>query len=82
MSPESIPTHKPWSTPERRLAWVISAAIVVIMTLYGATLITNQQRQMQEGIERRGLALANGMAMIGATVARENLFLLQEAFTA
>lgn len=69
MSAESFLTHKLWSTPERRLAWIVSAVIVVVMTVYGATLIANQQRQARVGIEQRGLALAHGMASIGTTVA-------------
>ena len=81
MSAESFLTHKIWSPPERRLAWIVSAVIVVVMTVYGATLIAHQQRQMRAGIEQRGLALAHGMASIGTTVARDNLFLMQHAFT-
>ena len=82
MSSESFLTHKLRSTPEGRLVWIVSAVIVVIMIAYGATLIVNQQRQIREGIELRGLALARGMATIGATVAQDNLFLMQKAFTA
>jgi PAS domain S-box-containing protein len=81
MSSESSLTHKLWPTPERRLVWIVSAVIVVVMTVYGATLIADQQRQVQVGIEQRGLALAHGMASIGSTMARDNLFLMQDAFT-
>ncbi|NOS80765.1 MAG: response regulator [Nitrospira sp.] len=82
MPVESFQIHKLWSTPERRLAWIVSAVIVVVMIVYGATLIADQQRQARMGIEQRRLALAHGMASIGTTVARENLFLMQGAFTA
>lgn len=82
MSSESFLTHKLWSTPERRLVWAVSVVIVVIMTVYGAASIATQQHQMRAGIEQRGLALARGMASIGASVARDNLFLMQAAFTA
>ena len=81
MSVESFQIHKLWSTPERRLAWIVSAVIVVVMIVHGATLIANQQRQARVGIEQRGLALAHGIASIGAAVARDNLFLMQHAFT-
>jgi diguanylate cyclase (GGDEF)-like protein/PAS domain S-box-containing protein len=54
--------------------------IVAIMMVYGATLIVNQHRRMRADIELRGLALARGMAAIGTSVARENLFLMQDAF--
>ena len=81
MSAESFLTHKIWSPPERRLAWIVSAVIVVVMTVYGATLIAHQQRQIRTGIEQRGLALAHGMASIGTTLVRDNLFLMQHAFT-
>lgn len=82
MSSESSLAYKLRPTQARRLVWILSAAIVAIMAVYGATLIANQQRQMRADIELRGLALARGIASIGAFVVRENLFLMQQAFAA
>ena len=68
-------------TPERRLTWTLSALIVCLMAAYGAGLILKQQAELKEQATRHGLALARGLASIGATAVEENLFIVQQALS-
>ncbi len=68
-------------TPEGRLTLGLCALIVLLMGTYSAVLIVEQQNGFREDAELRGLELARGLSLIGATAVLENLFVVQEALT-
>ena len=68
-------------TPEDRLTFSLSLLIVLLMGFYGAVVIADEQVRWKEQAERRGLAMARGLASIGAAAVLDNLFVIQEALT-
>ena len=65
--------------PEQWLMWSLSVLIAILMGVYGVVQVMGQQSELRAAAERRGLALANGLSLIGATAVMENLFVVQEA---
>jgi PAS domain S-box-containing protein len=65
--------------PELWLTWTLSALMVLLMGTYGVVQVMGQQQELQAAEERRGIALARGLSLIGATAVMENLFVVQEA---
>jgi signal transduction histidine kinase/DNA-binding response OmpR family regulator len=61
------------------LTATLSAVIVLLLGIYSAIVIVKEQDRWHEQAERRGLAVARGMASIGATAVLDNLFVVQEA---
>ena len=60
---------------------MISLLCLVLALSYGAFFFVHQQRELQTQMEARGLALARGMASIGAAGLLDNLFMVQSAIT-
>ena len=58
---------------------MISLLCLVLALSYGAFFFVHQQRELQTQMEARGLALARGMASIGAVGLLDNLFMVQSA---
>jgi len=73
---------EPSKVSERRLTWILSILVVLVTGVNVATSVAKQQHDLRVDMERRGLALARGIASIGATALSTNLFLLQGAITA
>jgi len=66
-------------SPERWLTLVLSTLLTLLMGVYGVVHVAQQERELQAAAERRGLALAEGLSLIGATAVLDNLFIVQEA---
>jgi PAS domain S-box-containing protein len=64
-----------------KLTLLISLLFLLIMSLYGVVFIIQDHRDMRKHTEARGLALARGVAAIGATAVLDNLFMVQSAIT-
>jgi len=73
--------RRAFHTPEGRLTLGLCALIVLLMGTYGTVLIVDKQNDLREDAERRGLELARGLSLIGATAVLDNLFVVQEALT-
>jgi diguanylate cyclase (GGDEF)-like protein len=67
---------------ERWLTWIPTILVAFVAVIYAVTYFAKQQHDQRVGMERQGLALARGIAAIGATAISNNLFLLQSAITA
>jgi len=65
--------------PEQWLTWSLSVLIALLMGVYGVVQVMSQQSELRAAAERQGLALAEGLSLIGATAVMENLFVVQEA---
>ncbi len=65
--------------PDRRVTILMTGLILVFIAAHGAVLIVGEQRAFVKAVERRGLELARGLSMIGATAVMDNLFVVQEA---
>ena len=65
--------------PEQWLTWMLSALIALLLGVYGVVQVLEQQQVLHEAEERRGVALARGLSLIGAAAVMENLFVVQEA---
>jgi signal transduction histidine kinase len=70
---------KEFWTPQRLLTFGLSVLILFLMTTYGVAIIVKSQRDFRDQLEKRGLAMARGLASIGATALMENLPLVQKA---
>ena len=70
---------KEFWTPQRLLTSGLSVLILLLMTTYGVAIIFKAQRDFRDQLEKRGLAMARGLASIGATALMENLPLVQRA---
>jgi signal transduction histidine kinase len=70
---------KEFWTPQRLLTFGLSIVIVFLMTTYGVAIIIKSQRDFRNQLEKRGLAMARGLASIGATTLMENRLLVQRA---
>ncbi|WP_447969394.1 response regulator [Nitrospira sp. M1] len=69
------------NNPEKWLTIVLSTIIALFMGVYGVFQVIEQQQELQHASTQRGLALAEGLSLIGATAVLENLFVVQEALT-
>ena len=58
---------------------IIEQAASGLLTSYGFAIIFKSQRDFRDQIEKRGLAMARGLASIGATALMENRLLVQRA---
>ncbi|MGB0911329.1 MAG: response regulator [Nitrospirales bacterium] len=67
------------NNPEKWLTIVLSAMLTLLMGLYGVVQVVEQQQNLKVTAKQQGLALVDGLSLIGATAVLENLFVVQEA---
>ncbi|GJL54755.1 MAG: hypothetical protein NPIRA02_18870 [Nitrospirales bacterium] len=65
--------------PEQWLTIVLSTIIALFMGVYGVFQVIEQQQELQDASTQRGLALAEGLSLIGAASVLENVREVQEA---
>lgn len=71
--------QRTFQTPEGRWTLGLSALIVLLIGVFGIVVIVDEQKALRASAEQRGVALARGLSLIGATAVLENLFVVQEA---
>ena len=70
-----------FQTSEGRLTLGLCLLIVLLMGAFGTAVIVDEQKGLRDSAEQRGLELARGLSLIGATAVLDNLFVVQEALT-
>ncbi|MCA9470692.1 MAG: response regulator [Nitrospirales bacterium] len=65
--------------PEQWLIVVLSTVIALVMGIYGFLQVVERHRELESAAQQHGLALAEGLSLLGAAAVLDNLFPVQEA---